>query len=116
MWRLLSKRESVYALAMTVEAIRNAIEELSEPEFSQLGSWFDELREQACDRQAASGQKSDGAVGAPTFDPYFEAAVGRTRKAVDDLVVRGLTDQAGNRIRTDLPEDMKEGADRDFGG
>ena len=55
---------------MTVEAIRNAIEELSEPEFSQLGSWFDELREQACDRQAASEQKSIGAVGTPTFDPF----------------------------------------------
>jgi hypothetical protein len=28
----------------------------------------------------------------------------------------GIVDEKGNRVRTDLPEDMKEGADLDFGG
>ncbi len=54
--------------------------------------------------------------GVPGFDPYLEAA-GRNNKAAAEEAVRlGITDEKGNRIRTDLPEDMKEGADRDFGG
>jgi hypothetical protein len=28
----------------------------------------------------------------------------------------GIVDEKGNRIRADLPDDMKEGADRNFGG
>jgi len=35
---------------------------------------------------------------------------------VRELKERGIVDENGNRVRTDLPEDMKEGADRDFGG
>jgi hypothetical protein len=38
------------------------------------------------------------------------------RKAVQKLIDDGIIDEQGNRIRTDLPEDMREGSDRDFGG
>ena len=54
--------------------------------------------------------------GIPSVDPYLEAASARTQAAAAKLVTRGITDGAGNRLRTDLPEDMKEGADRNFGG
>ena len=47
---------------MTVDAIKHAIEDLSEPEFSQLGSWIDELREQAWDRQIAVDSAPGGAA------------------------------------------------------
>jgi len=36
---------------MTVEAIKAAIEELTEPERQALADWFDELEEQAWDAQ-----------------------------------------------------------------
>ena len=36
---------------MTVEAIKSAIEELSDAEREQLTQWLDELQEQAWDRQ-----------------------------------------------------------------
>ncbi|MBM3767142.1 MAG: hypothetical protein FJW32_17270 [Acidobacteria bacterium] len=55
-------------------------------------------------------------IGAPSFDPYLAAAGERVREACEELVRLGITDEHGNRIRTDLPEDMKEGVDRDFGG
>lgn len=51
-----------------------------------------------------------------TLDPYYEAACANVRAAFKDLLDRGIVDEQGNRIRQDLPEDMKEGSDRDFGG
>ena len=51
-----------------------------------------------------------------TPDPYLEAAGERVRAAYLDLVARGIIDKDGRRIRTDLPPDMEEGKDRDFGG
>jgi hypothetical protein len=36
---------------MTVEAIKDAIVHLSEPERQQLADWFEELEEEAWDRQ-----------------------------------------------------------------
>ena len=53
---------------------------------------------------------------APTIDPYLAEAAVRCRAAADELERLGITDRNGNRLRTDLPEDMREGADRDFGG
>lgn len=49
-------------------------------------------------------------------DPYLPAAIENIRKAVLDLQRRGIIDAEGRRIRTDLPPDMEEGSDRDFGG
>lgn len=52
----------------------------------------------------------------PKYDPAFEGAAERIHAAVRELKELGLIDEKGNRIRKDLPEDMKEGAERDFGG
>jgi hypothetical protein len=52
----------------------------------------------------------------PTPDPYYEAACANVKAAFRDLVERGIVDEQGNRIRQDLPLDMQEGSDRDFGG
>jgi len=52
----------------------------------------------------------------PTEDPHHAAAVERGRVAVHKLQEQGIIDSHGRRIRTDLPVDMQEGKDRDFGG
>ena len=52
----------------------------------------------------------------PTPDPFFEKAVENVKKAVRSLQDAGIIDAEGNRIRQDLPPDMKEDLDRDFGG
>ena len=51
-----------------------------------------------------------------TEDPYHAAGVERGKAAVRRLQELGIIDAQGNRIRTDLPADMQEGSDRDFGG
>ena len=43
----------------------------------------------------------------PTDDPYFPAAVERVKAAVRDLQDKGIIDQHGQRIRRDLPPDMR---------
>jgi hypothetical protein len=57
-----------------------------------------------------------GAFGTPTYDPLLSAAATRASAAARELNALGIADDRGNRLRTDLPEDMREGADRDFGG
>lgn len=52
----------------------------------------------------------------PRFDPYLEAAGERVKAAAEELERLGIADKTGRRIRKDLPEDMREGEDRDFGG
>ena len=52
----------------------------------------------------------------PKPDPYYAQAVINAREAVRKLQEAGIIDAEGNRIRTDLPPDMREGSDRDFGG
>jgi len=49
-------------------------------------------------------------------DRHLRAAAKRVKAAAEELERRGIAGKDGTRIRTDLPEDMKEGADRDFGG
>jgi hypothetical protein len=49
-------------------------------------------------------------------DPHHAAAIKRGKAAVKELQKRGILDDKGRRIRTDLPADMQEGKDRDFGG
>jgi hypothetical protein len=52
----------------------------------------------------------------PTEDPHYPAAVERVKAAVRELQQKGILDDQGRRIRQDLPPDMQEDADRDFGG
>ena len=52
----------------------------------------------------------------PTKDLHHAAAVERGKAAVRKLQEQGIIDSHGRRIRTDLPADMREGKDRDFGG
>lgn len=52
----------------------------------------------------------------PTQDPHHAAAVDRGKTAVRKLQEQGIIDKQGRRIRKDLPADMQEGKDRDFGG
>jgi hypothetical protein len=52
----------------------------------------------------------------PTEDPHYPAAVERVKAAVRELQAKGIIDGQGKRVRQDLPADMQENADRDFGG
>jgi hypothetical protein len=52
----------------------------------------------------------------PMKDPHHAVAVERGKAAVRKLQRQGIIDGQGRRIRTDLPADMQEGKDRDFGG
>lgn len=52
----------------------------------------------------------------PKPGPYYPAAVERESEAARRLQEAGIVDAEGNRIRKDLPPDMQEGQDRDFGG
>jgi hypothetical protein len=49
-------------------------------------------------------------------DPYYPAAVQNAKDAARRLQEAGIVDAEGRRIRKDLPPDMREGRDRDFGG
>jgi hypothetical protein len=51
-----------------------------------------------------------------TADPHLQAAGERVKVAAGELVRLGIARGDGARIRTDLPKDMHEGTDRDFGG
>jgi hypothetical protein len=52
----------------------------------------------------------------PKDDPHYGAAVERAKEAARRLRAAGIIDAEGRRIRKDLPSDMQEGQDRDFGG
>lgn len=52
----------------------------------------------------------------PKEDPHYPAAVKRAKEAARRLQDAGIIDAEGRRIRKDLPADMQEGPDRDFGG
>jgi hypothetical protein len=52
----------------------------------------------------------------PKADPHLQAAGGRVKAAAEELERLGIARHDGTRIRTDLPKDMQEDADRDFGG
>ena len=51
-----------------------------------------------------------------TEDLHHAAAVARGKAAIGKLQEQGIIDGQGRRLRTDLPADMQEGKDRDFGG
>jgi len=52
----------------------------------------------------------------PTKDRHHAAAVERGKAAVRKLQADGVIDSRGRRIRKDLPPDMREDSQRDFGG
>jgi hypothetical protein len=52
----------------------------------------------------------------PEVDLHFSGAGERVREAAAELERLGIANPDGTRIRTDLPEDMRSDADRDFGG
>ena len=49
-------------------------------------------------------------------DQVITAGLQRVRAEGDELRRRGLLDENGNLLIKDLPPDMKEGSERDFGG
>ena len=52
----------------------------------------------------------------PKKDAHYPAAVERAREAARGLQEAGIIDAEGHRIRKDLPPDMGQDRDRDFGG
>jgi len=84
-------------------------------EASRLGLSVDQFVLRAALGQL-DGPQNGSAYGVPSHDPYLAAAGVRAKTAAQELETLGITDNRGNRLRTDLPEDMREGADRDFGG
>ena len=52
----------------------------------------------------------------PKFNPYLEEMGRRVKAAAEEAERLGITDNKGNLLRTDLPPDMREGAERDCGG
>jgi hypothetical protein len=52
----------------------------------------------------------------PKHEPLLEGAAERIHAAVRELKELRIVDEKGIRVRTDIPEDTKEGSDRDFGG
>jgi hypothetical protein len=52
----------------------------------------------------------------PKTDPHLPGAGERVKAAAEELERLGIADKAGKRVRKDLPADMQEDADRDFGG
>lgn len=51
------------------------------------------------------------------FDEQVIAAgMARVRAQTAELRARGLMDEQGNLLVRELPPDMREGSDRDFGG
>ncbi len=49
-------------------------------------------------------------------DQAITAGLERVRAEGDELRRKGILDSEGNLLAKDLPPDMQEGADRDFGG
>ena len=64
---------------MTVEAIKDAITHLSEPERHQLVEWFDELREDEWDRQMEQDFAPGGRGMHLLTEANAELAAGRVR-------------------------------------
>jgi len=50
------------------------------------------------------------------FDQVIDAGVQRVRAEGDELRRKGLLDAQGNVLLDELPPDMRENSERDFGG
>jgi hypothetical protein len=51
----------------------------------------------------------------PKADPHLQAAGERVKAAAEELERLGIADADGKRVHSDLPTDMRDGVDRDFG-
>jgi hypothetical protein len=49
-------------------------------------------------------------------DPHLKRAGEHVKAAARELERAGIADKTGKRLRKDLPKDMREGNERDFGG
>ncbi|MBL8231916.1 MAG: hypothetical protein JNL98_25685 [Bryobacterales bacterium] len=85
-------------------------------EASRLGLSVDQFVLRAALGQLDSTAQNGPAYGVATHDPYLAAAGARAKAAAQELAALGITDTRGNRLRTDLPADMREGAGQDFVG
>jgi hypothetical protein len=75
-------------LLVTVEAIKAAIRELPEPERRKLADWFEELEEQAWDKQIEQ-DFSPGGRGMPLLaELERELSAGETRPMEEGLAER----------------------------
>jgi len=52
----------------------------------------------------------------PKADPHLQVAGERVKAAAEELERLGIADADGKRVHTELPTDMRDGVDRDFGG
>ncbi|MFN7935712.1 MAG: hypothetical protein U0R19_20455 [Bryobacteraceae bacterium] len=52
----------------------------------------------------------------PLFDPYLDKAGERIKAAAQEAHSLGLVDDKGNLLSSELPPDMREGSEHDFGG
>jgi len=50
------------------------------------------------------------------MEQMFAEGLERVRAEGDELRRKGLLDEQGNMVIKELPADMKEGSERDFGG
>lgn len=95
--------------------VRGDIAQRLAHEASRLGLTVDQFVLRAALDQLGTAANGS-AYGVPSHDPYLAAADTRAKTAAQELEALGITDNRGKRLRTDLPEEMREGADRDFGG
>ena len=86
-------------------------------EANRQGLSLDQFVLQAALNQLAQPASENGfGHRVPSVDIHLHEAGARNKAAAQGLERLGITDTQGNRICTELPEDMREGADRDFGG
>jgi hypothetical protein len=52
----------------------------------------------------------------PKSDPHLQGAGERVKAAAAELERLGIADSTGKRVRKDIPRDMRQEEDRDFGG
>ncbi|HBY63911.1 MAG TPA: hypothetical protein DEH78_29140 [Solibacterales bacterium] len=102
-------------MTITLEVPGDVAQRLAH-EASRLGLSVDQFVLRAALGQLDGPPQHGSTYGLPSHDPYLTAAGARAKAAAQELETLGITDNRGNRLRTDLPEDMREGADRDFGG
>ena len=50
------------------------------------------------------------------LEQVVAAGMGHVRSGIAELRAKGLMDGEGKLFNTELPSDMREGSDRDFGG
>lgn len=81
---------------------------------SQIGMTLDEFLLQLV-RQTGTAPAARP-LQVPRFDPYLAKAGQNARSAAREAELRGIADAEGSLLIEGLPEDMKEDAERDFGG